>query len=97
MVGNTAHGSNPDNGTKYKVFYKEGGELTFNMENGFYDEGTWKIDGDKICLKWNRIRRGQLYCLSGFTVDGDKVAYTNEADNSKQVQTIAPGISRDYR
>lgn len=48
---------------------------------GEQDMGTWRIDGDSICLKWQRVRSGVEYC----------VRYHRVGENAYESRSLADG------
>jgi hypothetical protein len=64
VVGNSVLGKTGD-GKKWAAYYKTGGEMTFNLDNGWSDSGKWWVDGEKFCQQWEQVRGGAKYCLAG--------------------------------
>jgi len=70
FIGNTMIGVNKD-GNEYSIFYSEDGKVVFNLINGFWDKGTWCIDGDRLCITWEKIRDGATACIRDFREVGN--------------------------
>lgn len=55
----------------YWVSYMSPNGTTITKSGSFVDEGVWRLDGDKICLKWHKIRNGAETCLTTYQQGND--------------------------
>lgn len=90
VVGNTLLGKT-EKGQDYSVFYKPDNTMTFNLVNGWSDEGTWRVEGAKFCQKWKQIRGGADYCIRDIENDGTTWSYFNELISQRQSVEVKPG------
>ena len=44
------------------TFDGKGGQTLLNKTNGYTDTGTYRIDGNKFCSKWDNLRNGRELC-----------------------------------
>lgn len=60
------------NGKDYTIEYHADGSADFAFDDGsFSDSGEWTVQGDSYCMKWRKIRKGELGCWT--VIDrGDK-------------------------
>lgn len=97
VKGNTIFGVT-DDGARWKAFYKDGGRIVINLESGFYDEGKWEVAGDKLCLQWAKVRKGDRYCLRDFEKDGDRYSAFDEFTGKRgKFSQVANGTAEGYR
>jgi hypothetical protein len=53
---------------KLRISFRPGGGLSgLNLRKQKTDTGTWSVQGEKLCIKWNRWLKGKTRCaaLSG--------------------------------
>jgi hypothetical protein len=95
-LGNTQFGA--ANGKRFKYYLKKGGRMVLNMENGYYDEGTFEIKDGKICLQWKKVNRGVAYCLRDYEMDGDLITNFSERTGKRGGPfRIAKGIAGGFQ
>lgn len=79
-VGNTIAATDHD-GTRFHMYFLNGGAVTYMNEHGTKDSGRWRIrfEDDAVCVRWqssNRQERCAVIRMSGnqLSLDGDIAA-----------------------
>jgi hypothetical protein len=70
LVGNSIEGDNWDG--PYTVYFASYGEMRGVRSSHYKDEGTWRVEDDAICAKWQNWWGAVERCF-GIYLDGDKV------------------------
>jgi hypothetical protein len=45
-------------GITARLQYRESGVVINEASNGFFDTGTWRVEGSKLCAKWQKRQGG---------------------------------------
>ncbi len=51
--------------------YRLDGTATTKLTIGFSDSGNWWLDGDQVCTRWERFRRGEASCFTVHPSEGN--------------------------
>jgi dienelactone hydrolase len=81
LVGSTTEGINAY-GNPYTVHILADGKTTgvAGHNNEYVDDGTWWVEGDMYCRRWNQWLEGATGCFNA-VIEGDKIRWLN-ADGS---------------
>lgn len=73
-------------GVTARLQYRESGVVINEASNGYFDTGTWRVEGSKLCAKWQKLAGGcQEVRIAGDTLwlqykDGKWASMTLEKD-----------------
>lgn len=71
LSGNTVRGRAED-GRLYHVYFSSTGEAYMQVEDGFNDEGSWRVTSDGYyCSRWQEVRRDMETCFAVRRKGGD--------------------------
>jgi hypothetical protein len=45
-------------GVTARLQYREGGVLINEASNWYFDTGTWRVEGSKLCAEWQKLASG---------------------------------------
>lgn len=68
--------------TQFDVCVRHNANGTSEYLKGGDDAGTWRLDGNKLCTKWKKARKGKEGCIT-FNLDGDLYSYTSGGNDRK--------------
>ncbi len=80
-------------GRSIVVFYASDGAQAIDYGSGA-DVGEWRIEGDSLCTRWDRIRAGAERCIRIRREDGE-YAYYHDDDSFGASFTVTPGNPRN--
>gem|GEM_PF-4851292 len=78
LAGNTMIEENPPRGGgSVSVTWSTGGRISAKTADGYSDTGTWWVDGDRYCRRWNTWADRKTTCWT-LTLDGRTLSWYTE-------------------
>ena len=84
-------GKNSD-GTTWRMTLTADGRTSgvAGRDGEFKDQGTWRVDGDRFCVKWDNWREGRERCF-GVVRDGDELKSYDPTGTYRSSMTLVTG------
>ena len=58
---------------KYWLYKRKDGTMNYKFQDGWMDEGTWRVtNDDRSCTKFKKLRKGKERCSRIFRIGDDK-------------------------
>ena len=87
-----SHGTSLDSGREWKLARDGSGAQSLAMVSTSYtDTGTYRIDGNRVCSKWVKIRNGAEACGYIHQTPDGKYQSVNDKGEKTSVFTITAG------
>lgn len=79
LAGNSVRGATADNKT-YHVHFTAAGVIYMEVEDGFADQGRWRVTNDaQYCRQWDRIGGGREVCYAVLR-QGDSLTFSRDQE-----------------
>ena len=80
------------NGAIFQVDFKPDGSMDGLIQSNFTnrsisDHGTWRVEGDTMCRKWDKFRDGKDECYS-MTMNGNQATFANKSGETTTVNLV---------
>jgi hypothetical protein len=90
-------------GVTARLQYRESGVVIDETDNGYFDTGTWRVEGSKLCAKWQKRAGGcQEVRIAGATLwlqynDGKWASMTLVKDGKPSSVSLIHDAGADAR
>jgi hypothetical protein len=78
------------------LFFAENGELRGIRSNHYQDRGSWRVENDRVCGKWNNWYGTLASCWTVYR-SGNRLSLAGERSTDVLFATLAPGNVADLQ
>ena len=95
MSGNTAVAPRRAGEGYYYLYRGDGGYQAMKSDNGFSDQGKWRVTDDgQVCSTWRKMRDGEERCVTLFSLGDNRYKFVRPDGSAGEFEVVSGNPKR---